>query len=135
MNDELRNRGLALNSANSFLESVFASLRTAVIVVDRDLRITVWNDRSTELWGMRPDEVLGSDLLSLDIGLPVSELRSTVRDVVNGKGGHVEVALDATSRRGKPVRCRVSVSPLQHADRSSAGAILLTDELQAVVDE
>ena len=135
MNDELRSRGLALNSANSFLESVFASLRSAVIVVDREFRVMVWNERSTDLWGLRADEVNGAHVQNLDIGLPVDELRGPIRRVIAGDDEHVQVVLPATSRRGKPIQCRISVAPLRHADRTAAGAILLMDEMPAAVTE
>ena len=43
MNDELRNRSTELNSTNAFLEAVFTSLRSAVVVLDREMRVQVWN--------------------------------------------------------------------------------------------
>ena len=54
MNDELRNRSVDLNSANDFLESVFGSLRWAVVVLDREFRVQVWNQRATDLWVSAP---------------------------------------------------------------------------------
>jgi two-component system, chemotaxis family, CheB/CheR fusion protein len=131
MNDELRNRSTELNSANAFLESVFASLRSAVIVVDKDLRVQVWSERSTDLWGVRADEAEGSHLLDLDVGFDVAELRQPVREVLNGTADHRELLLSGINRRGKPIRCRITVSPLRHLDRSATGAILLMDERPA----
>jgi two-component system CheB/CheR fusion protein len=131
MNDELRNRSTELNSANLFLESVFASLRSAVIVVDKDLRVQVWSERSTDLWGLRQDEAEGTHLLDLDIGFDVGELRQPVREVLNGTADHHHLMLAGVNRRGKPIRCRILVSPLRHLDRSSNGAILLMDEQPA----
>jgi len=37
--------------------------------------------------------------------------------------------LDATSRRGKRIRCHVSVAPLVGSDRAVTGAILLMEEV------
>ena len=127
-NDELRTRSTDLNSANSFLESVFASLRSAVIVVDRDFRVLVWNEQATDMWGIRQDEALGSNLLSLDMGLPVSELRQPIRTVVSGASDSSELTVAATNRRGKPIQCRVTIGPLRQFDRAAQGAILLMDE-------
>ena len=127
-NDELRTRSTDLNSANSFLESVFASLRSAVIVVHRDFRVLVWNEQATDMWGIRQDEALGSNLLSLDIGLPVSELRQPIRAVVSGASDSGELTVAATNRRGKPIQCRVTIGPLRQFDRAAEGAILLMDE-------
>ena len=77
---------------------------------------------------LAPEETQGTHFLSLDIGLPVGELRQAIRDVLAGSEEFVEVNLAATNRRGKPINVRVNVGPLRHIDRSAAGAILLMDE-------
>jgi two-component system CheB/CheR fusion protein len=131
MNDELRIRSTDLNSAHSFLESVFASLRSAVVVIDKDFKVQVWNDRSADLWGLRAEETQGGHFLSLDIGLPVGELRNAIRDVLGGTTEFAESILPATNRRGKPIQVRVTIAPLRHIDRTAAGAILLMEEYAA----
>lgn len=83
------------------------------------------------MWGLRADETSGAHLISLDIGLPVSDLRSPIREILSGKEEQAQLMMAATNRRGKPVQCRISLSPLRHADRSIAGAILLLDEVSA----
>jgi two-component system CheB/CheR fusion protein len=128
MNDELRNRSTDLNSANSFLEAVFTSLRSAVVVIDREFRIQVWNTRAVDLWGVHPEEVRGTHFLSLDIGLPVAQLRQPIRQVIAAETETEERVLAATSRKGKPIECRVIVTPLRQPDRTITGAILLMDE-------
>jgi two-component system CheB/CheR fusion protein len=128
MNDELRNRGLELNSANAFLEAVFTSLRSAVVVIDRDMRVTVWNAGASNLWGLRSDEAQRASFFMLDIGLPVGELHSAIRDVLSGASAHQELMVPATNRKGKAVVCRINISPLLGADRSVTGAILLMDD-------
>jgi two-component system CheB/CheR fusion protein len=128
MNDELRNRGSELTSINMFLESVFAGLRSAVVVIDHEYRVQVWNHRAEDLWGVRADEVNQSHFLNLDIGLPVAELRPAIRSVLGGAQDQQEVTLAATSRRGKPIDCRVTVSPLRQENRAVSGAILLMEE-------
>ena len=128
MNDELRNRSLDLDAANAFLESVFTSLRSGVVVVDRDYRVQVWNDRAEDLWGLRQEEAHQAQFLNLDIGLPVGELRAPIRDVLAGTRDQVSVVVAATSRRGRPIECRVSVSPMRQPDRTVSGAILLMEE-------
>jgi two-component system CheB/CheR fusion protein len=133
MNGGLRDRGTALNSANVFLESVFTNLRSAVVIVDRDYRVQVWNNRAEALWGLRADEVQGVHFLGLDIGLPVAELKPAIRNVLAGVDDHAESTLQATSRRGRPVECRVSVTPFKQRDRTITGAILLMEEKQVQV--
>ena len=130
MNDELRNRSTDLNSANAFLQSVFVSLRWAVVVLDRDLSVQVWNERATDMWGLRPEEAQGKPFLSLDIGLPVAELRQALWEVL-ADGKTQEVVLPATNRRGKAIQCRVSMAGLRYGDRLVRGVILLMEETDA----
>src|SRR5262249_23087384 len=65
INTELRDRTAALDSANLFLHAILSSLRTGVVVVDRQLHVQIWNYRAEDLWGLRSDEVLGKSLLGL----------------------------------------------------------------------
>ena len=130
MNDEMKTRSTDLNSANAFLESVFASLRSAVVVIDRDYKILVWNERASDLWGIRSDEAQGSHFMGLEIGLPVSDLHHSIRSTLNDGTQQQEVAVQAMNRRGKPIECRVTLSPLLGIDQRTAGVILLIEERQ-----
>jgi two-component system CheB/CheR fusion protein len=127
MNDELRNRGSELNSNNTFLEAVFTGLRSGVIVLDRDLRIQVWNAGALELWGLRGEEVQGVSFFNLDIGLPFAELHQPIREVLSGTATHRELTIASTNRRGKAIHCRIAIAPLP-GDKQVNGAILLMDE-------
>jgi two-component system CheB/CheR fusion protein len=134
MNDEIRQRSLELDSVNGFLESILRSLRGGVVVVDTDVRVLVWNDRSTDLWGLREDEAVGRHLFGLDIGLPLDQLRQPVRASLAGPqdgadGVPTELELDATNRRGRPIRCRVTLSRLTDLANRARGVILLMEEV------
>jgi two-component system CheB/CheR fusion protein len=128
MNDELRTRSMDADLLNAYLESIFSSLRSAVVVLDRDYRIQVWNRQSEDLWGMRADEAIGAQFQSLDIGLPVEQLAQPIRSVMNGEQSIVEKSVRALTRRGKTIDCVVSVSNLNSADGHNAGVIMLMDE-------
>jgi two-component system CheB/CheR fusion protein len=133
MNDELRTRSTELNSSNAFLGAVFTSLRSAVVVLDRELRVQVWNAGALDMWGLRAEEAEGTSFFTLDIGLPVGELHPPIRDILSGAALHREVTLDATNRKGKRIRCQISVAPLLGADRAVTGSILLMEDAGAGV--
>ena len=46
-------RSESLNEVNAFLESMFFSLRYGVVVLDRELRVLMWNRRAEDLRGVR----------------------------------------------------------------------------------
>jgi two-component system CheB/CheR fusion protein len=97
-------------------------------VVDRELRVQVWNAGALDMWGLRPDEAQGNSFFNLDIGLPVGELHQPIREILSGTSTHREITTAATNRKGRRIQCRVSVAPLVGSDRSTTGAILLMEE-------
>jgi two-component system, chemotaxis family, CheB/CheR fusion protein len=134
INDELRTRTSELDDVNEFLESLLFSQRGGLVVIDRDLRISVWNDHSAELWGLRSDEAPGQHFLNLDIGLPVEELRQPIKAVLTGDSPAETVVLGATNRRGREFRCQVGLAPLMNRQRTIRGAMLVMEELPDSAD-
>lgn len=132
LGDELRARTAELVAADDLLESMLVGRRNGLVVIDRGLRISVWNDRSAELWGLRPQDASNRHFLNLDVGLPVEELRDPIMAVLAGYSDGERADLDAVSRRGRDFRCRVSVVPLSGRDGQIRGAIIVTEELSSV---
>src|SRR5205823_1726966 len=128
MNDEVRQRAAELDRVNTFLENILTSLRGAVVVVDPSLNVLIWNRRAEDMWGLREDEVLGKHFLSLDSGLPVEQLKHPVKVTIGGAPGPIELELDATNRRGRPIRCHVSIAPLRTSAAEVRGAIVIMEE-------
>ena len=123
INDQLRASTAELDEANAFLEAVLSGLHAGVAVVDRELRIRIWNRRAEDLWGVRPDEAVGQHFLNLDIGLPFETMRPVLRGALGPHGVAGATEVDAVNRRGRPVRIRVSCTPLG----SPEGAIVLME--------
>ncbi len=131
INDELRIRTRELNEVNGFLETILTTLETAVVVVDGQLVVQLWNGQAEELFGLRLDEVQNEALLGLDVGLPVGELADPLRDVLRGTVPREVLELDAMNRRGRAFRSRVTVLPLDADESSTYGALLLIEALGA----
>ncbi|HET7600995.1 MAG TPA: CheR family methyltransferase [Gemmatimonadales bacterium] len=125
-NEELRRRSDEATEANAFLSAVLASIQSGV-VVDRDLKVLAWNHRAEDLWGLRSKEVVGQHLLNLEIGLPLAELRPALRACLGGDGDRHQMTLSAVNRRGRPIECLVSCTPLT-ADDGVRGVILLMED-------
>jgi two-component system CheB/CheR fusion protein len=126
-NDELRARGRDVDQVNGFLETVLTSLSTAVVVVDADQQVRVWNDQAEDLWGLRPEEAVGVHVMSLEFGLPVELLKAPIRTALSGDGDSRTVQeVDAVNRLGKAIKCRVTAMPLT-LDGGTKGAVLLME--------
>jgi two-component system CheB/CheR fusion protein len=129
INTEMQQRGTQLDNINVFMEEVLANVKTGVAVLDKDLRVQLWNQQSEELWGVRASETLGQPLLALDIGLPVSELVAPINEAIKTANGFREVTVNATNRRGKRFVCRVQCSAMAAVD-GGRGAILLMEAVE-----
>jgi len=125
MNEELRQRGEELLEVSTFFGSILGSLHSGIAVLDRELLIRAWNPKMEDLWGVRADEVQGKPFVALDIGLPIGEVTTTIRtSLASGEEG--ERVLDCTTRRGKALRCKVTVTPLKTDPRK--GVTLVVEE-------
>jgi two-component system, chemotaxis family, CheB/CheR fusion protein len=128
INDALQQRSSELDRVNAFLEGILTSLGVAVVVVDREQRIQIWNEQAEDQWGLRSDEVVGQNLLSLDIGLPVEKLRRPLRNALAGNAEGNDLVLDAVNRRGRAHRCKVACRPLIVSSSDVQGVIVLMEE-------
>ncbi|RZT86732.1 two-component system CheB/CheR fusion protein [Pseudonocardia sediminis] len=126
-NDEVRVRSGQLDGVNEFLESILSSLRSGVIVLDRQLQVTVWNAVAEEMWGLRREEVLGQHVFNLDMGLPTDGLRTAARKVLADRDHTDVLEVDAVNRRGRTVTVRIAVNPLLGTDGAVSGCVLLMD--------
>ena len=131
-NDEIRLRGDELNQVNGFLESILTSLRAAVVVVDAELRVLLWNQRAEDMWGLREDETRGKHILGLDVGLPIEQLKQPMRAALNdgdGDGnGHATFTLEAINRRGRAIECHITTAPLRSRGNDVRGVILVIED-------
>jgi len=125
INTELQDRSLQLDRVNAFMELIMANLQLGVAVLDKDLRVQLWNRRAVDLWGLRAEEALGQPLLGLDIGLPLAELASPLKKCLNGSDGFQEMTLPATNRRGKSFTCRVQCTAIGGLDGARSVILLM----------
>jgi two-component system, chemotaxis family, CheB/CheR fusion protein len=120
-------RGEELDRVNLFLEGILGNLGVGVVVVDRNQLVQVWNASSTDLWGLRPDEVEGKPLLALDINLPMDQLTEPLKKALDPDGAVGETTVEAVNRRGKAFSCWLKVMPLRRNGDSYGAVVLMAD--------
>ncbi|MGW7073206.1 CheR family methyltransferase [Streptomyces sp. NPDC054855] len=128
MNDELRLRSTDLDETRALLEGVVSSIAAGVVVLSADMRTRSWNRGAIELWGLRADEVLGKNFLSLDFGLPTEKLRELIPECVASGERSGPVVIPAVNRIGRRIDCSVICSPF---DARSGGVVLLMEDIKA----
>ena len=129
INDTLRERSVELDEAKTFITSLIDSVHMGMVVVDRDMRVVVWNRGSEQLWGLRAEEANGNVLSALDIGLPMDEVLPLIGNAFVDPGGSGEATVDAVNRRGRQTRVRITCSSFRSAEASAGGALLLMEVL------
>lgn len=128
INAELEERSAAHAHVDTFLDAILTGLGVGVIVLDPELRITVWNARAHEQWGPRSDEVEGLDVADLDINLPIADLLPSLRAVLSGEVDEHQDTIEAFGRTGRPISCRIIMTPLRTGPEPH-GVILLMDDV------
>jgi two-component system, chemotaxis family, CheB/CheR fusion protein len=130
INDTLRERSSELNDSRAFLDSLVNSVHLGLVVVDRDMRIAVWNRGCEELWGLRSDETKGATLNSLDIGLPMDDVRRLIGNAFVDPDQPGESVIEAVNRRGRATRVRITCTGFQSSRESAVTGALLLMEAQ-----
>ncbi|ODR26157.1 CheR family methyltransferase [Mycolicibacterium porcinum] len=127
INDTLRERSIELDDARTFLDSLVNSIQLGMVVVDREMRVVVWNRYCEDLWGLRADETAGVALTSLDIGLPLDTVRPLIGSAFVDADQTGEVVVDAVNRRGRATRIRVTCTAFRSPEGNVKGALLLME--------
>jgi two-component system CheB/CheR fusion protein len=127
INDTLNERSGELDDARTFLHSLVNSVHFGMTVVDREMRVVIWNRGCEELWGLRAEEITGEMLTALDIGLPMDRVWPLIGNAFVDPENPGELFVDAVNRRGRPTRLRVTCTSFQSPDGGVNGALLLMD--------
>jgi two-component system CheB/CheR fusion protein len=128
LNDELRDRTLQVDEANGFLHSILEGLDQAVIVVDGDLRVQLWNSGVERLTGLRSFEAEGLRLTDLALGVPAEQVRLALLEVVLDGGASRSVEEIVTTRFGEPAMRRLQVTPLRRSGGPISGAVMRVED-------
>jgi two-component system CheB/CheR fusion protein len=128
-NEELRERTDDINQLNLFLESILGGVRVGVIVLNPELRVQMWNHKSEDLWGLRADEVIGKDFLSLDITLELEQLKQPIKGILSGEEDFSNNIQQTINRRGKPIECKITMVQRNNNSEGIQGVILLMEEV------
>jgi two-component system CheB/CheR fusion protein len=130
INDTLRERSVELDEARSFLGALANSIRLGMVVVDREMRVVEWNRGSEQLWGMRADETIGQSLTSLDIGLPLGDVKPLIGNAFVDGEADGQTVVDAVNRRGRHTKVKVTCTSFRSTEGPVSGALLRMEEVE-----
>src|SRR3954452_10545995 len=105
-NDELRRRTGELHGLNDLLETIMGGLSLAVVAVDPNAVVRIWNAQADDIWGVRAEEAVGQHVYGVDMGMRWERLGEPLRSAFAGDMPE-PLELAATNRRGRPFKCKV----------------------------
>ena len=140
-NEELRSTNQRSEKANEILrqhydeiasyrhraDAVLRILDAGIVVIDPYLKVQFWNRWNENTWGLRAEEVVGTPMLELDIGLPMKLLEEGVRRAI-AQSLPTDITVDAIHRLGQPIKCRIRMTPLVQDNHGTQGAVLLVED-------
>ena len=129
INTDLQLRTSEVERLNKLLVAITGNIEVGAAVLDKSMRVQVWNERAADLWGVRSDEALGKSFFDLEIGLPAEKLRELINAGSGGHPRHDELVVTAITRKGREIRCRVIAHTVGDGS-GPAGLVLVMEELK-----
>jgi two-component system CheB/CheR fusion protein len=128
MNDEMRMRGSELEDARRFLHNVLASVETAVIALDADMRVVSWNRAAEALFGFTAAQARTKRLADLHVGLNSAQVTELIEQTVRAARPSPPMTVLVQRSSGRSISCRIVCTPL---GGTASGTVLVIDALPA----
>ena len=125
LNDELRLKSLETTQLSTTLSNIQQSIRTCLVVVDHDGRITRYNPLATRIFGLVAKDI-GQFLYGLPCHLPLPKLRQQVDEVVAGGNSLVEQVSQGD------FHYLMQIDPYRDESGQTAGAVLTFSDISDV---
>ncbi len=104
LNEELRERSRDVDRSNGFLHAILEVLDAAIVVLDADHTVQLWNGGAEKMIGLRSYEVQGKPLTALDLGIGADQLLTGLHAVVLRGSSREVIEIEAIDRTGTPQR-------------------------------
>ncbi len=122
---EANRSGAQLLEAYQTLACIVERSPNAIISVDRESRVRLWNPAAERIFGWKASEVYG-ELLPV-FGQPYSEAVQAMRDTIYRGEGVLRADIPAWKKNGEELMVLVSGGPLVDADGNIGGVIVIIE--------
>lgn len=113
-----------LKNLQQYLSSIINSMPSILIGIDRDYRVTLWNDEAVRLTGVSVEKSLGRYLFKLPIDL--NDISQKVVKAIE-QGQPLVYQRDRVDERGENIRENVIIYPL--TKEQTDGAVIRIDDI------
>ena len=122
----------AQRSQNEFIENVVQNIKDGLVVFDRDLRITYWNNAMEEISGTAADEVLGKVALEVFPHLIEQGVDELLKAALAGQDAARSNISHKTSN-GKVRRTNERYLPMRDLAGDVTGALAIVEDVTEVL--
>jgi len=77
--DQLATRTTELRRIELYHRSILQSMTDATVVLDREFKVTTWNEAAEQLWGLPAAQAVGRDFFALPLGPVIELMRNAIR--------------------------------------------------------
>jgi PAS domain S-box-containing protein len=116
-----------LGESNQTLQAIIQASPLAIVVLDNDAHVKLWNPAAERIYGWREQEVLGRTLPTIPAGLE-EELQRNHRAAVAGQN-FVNYETQRVRKDGTLVDVSISTAPLRTADGQTNGVVALVADI------
>src|SRR5262245_51531545 len=95
----------------------------AVIVLDAGLRVKTWNWPAARMWGLRPEDAVNRDFLSLPIGDITGRANDALRRVLENRKADLVPDVAYMLPDGRQHKTRLRLAPLLGNDGDLLGIL------------
>jgi len=123
INSELEQRTAELNELDMHHKGVLDTMGLAVVVLDTSFRVKTWNLPAARMWGLRPEDAVHRDFLSLPLGGVTRLTQDALRRVLEHRRVEVVPGVAYVLPDGEQRTTGLRLAPLLGADGEPVGIL------------
>ncbi|NOY12836.1 MAG: PAS domain S-box protein, partial [Deltaproteobacteria bacterium] len=117
----------ALRRSNQTLEALFNAAPLAILAIDMDMRITLWNPAAEEIFGWQRSQVIGR---TYPLALPGREEEAYANLARALAGNHLQgLEISRRHKDGHSVDISAATAPLYDSNGTICGAIIIIEDI------
>jgi PAS domain S-box-containing protein len=128
LRETVRQKTAALVRTEEALDAIIEAAPAAIIALDTNGNITMWNKGAERIFGWTESEVLGGPLPYVADGEERKESQRRAREVLQGKPFQ-DLGATRLRKDGRPVELSLSLSPLKDEDGNIYGHIAVAIDI------
>ncbi len=110
-------------------QSIVQNINLSVIVLDRNNIVTTWNQASTRMWHIKPEDAVGSDFLGIGINKIVPEIIARLNESVRNRRPAKIEENEITDPDGQKRYVDISITPLIDNGDELRGSIIVSEDV------